>query len=159
MKSEFAANRAANGRETKMAKSSGTSGPLLISLLILCAAMGWNYMRNSDAELREVRPYRSYSDSELEQLKTAQQSEADARDAIYRAGTRRVTVRDRGLLAKRIDEFERVQRVSVLHRERAHQASESQAAISMIEAEQAKRDEDRPIYKLILRRTFTFRPI
>ncbi len=142
-----------------MAKSSGTSRPLLILLLILSAVGGWNYKRNTDAESVEVRPYRSYSDSELEQLKWAQQSESDARDAIYRAGARKVTVQDRSLLGARVEEFERVQKVSAQHRERAYQVSESQASISIIEAEQATREKERPIYKLIMRRAFTFRPI
>ncbi len=142
-----------------MAKLSGTSRPLLILLLILCAAGGWNYKRNSDVESGEVRPYRSYSDSELELLKSAQQAEADARDAIYRAGTRVVKVQDRSLLGDRVEEFDRIQKISAQHRERAHQVSESQASISIIEAEQATREKDRPIYKLIMRRAFTIRPI
>ncbi len=139
-----------------MAKS---SGPLLILLLILCGAMGWNYKRNAEAESLEVRPYRGYSDIELEQLKAAQRTDADTRDALYRAGTGRVTTRDRSLLGDRVDEFERVQRASARHRERSHRVSESQAAISLIDAEQATREMDRPIYKMIMRRTFTFRPI
>jgi hypothetical protein len=142
-----------------MAKSSGAGGPLLVLLLILCGAMGWNYKRNTDAESTLARPYRGYSDNELEQLKTAQQSDADARHAVYRAGSRRVTIQNRGLLGDRVDEFERVQKASAQHRERSHRVSESQAAISLIEAEQATRELDRPIYKLIIRRTFTFRPI
>jgi hypothetical protein len=142
-----------------MAKTSGTSGPLLLLLVILCAAMGWNYQRNAEAESQEARPYRGYSDVELEQLKSAQQSETQGRDAIYQAGVRTVTVRDGSLLGDRVNEFERVQKVSTQRRERAHRVAESQASTSLIEAEQDKREEDRPIYKTIVRRAFTFRPI
>ena len=142
-----------------MATSSGKGGPLLILLLILCGAMGWNYKRNADIEALELRPYRSYSDTELEQLKSAQQSETERRGEIYRAGAREVTVRNRSLLGDRVDEFERVRRLSVQHRALANQVADSQASISLIQTEQATRENDRPIYKMILRRTFTFGPI
>ncbi len=142
-----------------MAASGAKGGPLLISLLILCGALGWNYTRNANAESVESRPYRSYSDTELEQLKSAQESEAKRRDAIYRKGVRKVTVRDRSLLGDRVDEFERVRSISAQQRALVNDVAESQASIALIETEQAVREKNRPIYKMILRRTFTFRPI
>jgi hypothetical protein len=142
-----------------MAASGAKGGPLLILLLILCGALGWNYTRNADAESVESRPYRSYSDTELEQLKSAQESEAKRRDAIYRKGVRKVTVRDRSLLGDRVDEFERVRSISAQQRALVNDVAESQASIALIETEQAVREKNRPIYKMILRRTFTFRPI
>jgi len=142
-----------------MASSSGGKIiQLLVLLAILGGGLGWNYKRNAEAEATEVRPYRGYSDAELEQLKAAQQSETDRRNAVYRAGSPKVTVQDRALLGDRVDEFERVRKISARKRELASRVADSRASIKLIEAEQVLRERDRPIYKMILRRTFTYRP-
>jgi hypothetical protein len=67
-----------------------------------------------------------------------------------------VTVQDGGLLEERIDEFERVQRLSKQRKERAYQVTDNQILVEQLAAEQVTRERNRPIYKMIARRVTTF---
>jgi hypothetical protein len=133
-------------------------GQTVILLVILCAAGGWNYHRNTLIEDAAPRPYRGYSDEELNQLISAYQDEVDIQMARYRksAAAKQVTVQDGGLLEDQIDEFERVQRLSEQRRQRAYQVTDNQILAEQLAAEQLTRERDRPIYKMIFRRVTTF---
>jgi len=89
-------------------------GQTLFLLVIFCAAGGWNYHRNMVIDDAVPRPYRGYSDEELHQLISAYQGEVEIQMARYRESgvAKNVAVQDGGLLEERIDEFERVQRLS-----------------------------------------------
>jgi len=134
------------------------TGQIVILLVILCAAGGWNYHRNTQIEDAVPRPYRGYSDEELNQLISAYQDEVEIQMARYRNSTaaKKVTVQDGGLLEEQIDEFERVQRLSKKRRESAYQVTENQILVEQLAAEQLTRERDRPIYKMIFRRVTTF---
>ncbi len=133
-------------------------GQTMILLVILCAAGGWNYHRNALIDDAVPRPYRGYSDEELSQLISAYQGEVEIQMARYRnsAVGKNVTVQDGGLLEERIDEFERVQRLSKQRRERAYQVTDNQILVEQLAAEQVTRERNRPIYKMIFRRVTTF---
>jgi hypothetical protein len=137
--------------------SAGKTGSLLVLLLGLGGVLGWNYHRNVESEAAEVRPYRSYSDAELDQLIDAYGSETDRHRAIYESSRRNVAVRDRGLLGEQIGEFERVQKISTQRRALASNVTKNQVSMSLLEEERAKRQLDRPVYKKIFRLLFTFR--
>ena len=129
-----------------MAKSSG-SGSQVVALLcllgILAGAGAWNYRRNLQLEASELRPYRSYSLEDLEALKSAFQSEADAQSARFRsAASRGVKVRGGGMLGDQVEEFERVQRISTGKREIAGEYAKHQVQLEAVEAEIAKRAEE-----------------
>jgi hypothetical protein len=133
-------------------------GQTVILLVILAAAGGWNYHRNAVIEDAVPRPYRGYSDEELNQLVSAYQGEVEIQMARYRKSTagNQTTVRDGGLLEEQIDEFERVQRLSKQRKESAYQVTDNQILVEQLAKEQVARERDRPIYKMIMRRVTTF---
>jgi len=138
--------------------SDARAGQVVILLVILCAAGGWNYHRNAVIEDSAPRPYRTYSDEELDQLVSAYRDEVEVQMARYRNSTAsaNVAVRDAGLLEERIGEFERVQHLSKKRKESAYQVTENQILVEQLAQEQVTRERDRPIYKMILRRVTSF---
>ena len=62
------------------------AGQILILLAILCTAGGWNYHRNAVIDAAVTRPYRGYSDEELNQLASAYQVEVEAQMERYVRG-------------------------------------------------------------------------
>jgi hypothetical protein len=134
------------------------AGQILILLVILCAAGGWNYHRNAVIDDAVPRPYGGYSDEELNQLASAYQVEVEVQMERYRnsAASNKVVVRDGGLLDDRIDEFERVQRLSKKRRERAYRVTENQILVEQLAQEQVARERNRPVYKMIFRRLTSF---
>jgi hypothetical protein len=133
-------------------------GQTLFLLLILVVAGGWNYHRNAVIENSAPRPYRGYSDQELNQMISAYQEEVEIQMAHYRkAGdANKVVVQGGGLLEERIGEFERAQRASQKRRDRAYKVTDNQILVEQLAKEQMIRDRDRPIYKMIFRRVTTF---
>jgi hypothetical protein len=134
------------------------AGQIVILLAILCAAGGWNYHRNAVIDAAVPRPYRGYSDEELNQLASAYQVEVEVQMERYRnsAAANKVVVQDGGLLDDRIDEFERVQNLSKKRRERAYQVTENQILVEQLAQEQVARERNRPVYKMIFRRLTSF---
>ena len=134
------------------------SGQILILLVILCTAGGWNYHRNTLIEDAVPRPYQGYSDEELHQLMSAYQDEVEVQMAVYRKATagKKLKVQDGGLMEERIDEFERVQRLSKQRQERAYKVTDNQILVEQLAKERITREGDRPIYKMIFRRATAF---
>jgi len=133
-------------------------GQTVILLVILCAAGGWNFHRNTLIDDAIPRPYRVYSDEELNQLISAYQGEVEIQMERYRKSSagKKVSVRDGGLLEDRIDEFERVQHLSKQRKERAYKVTDNQILVEQLAKERVTRERDRPIYKMIFRRLTTF---
>jgi len=135
---------------------SATHRPLLLLLLgILVGGGSWNYMRNLELEAAEPRPYRGYSTTELEALRTAYQAEVDRHSARYRAVSgRTVTVGGDGSLDRQVDEFERVQRISQGKRAVASDYAKNQVQLDAIDAEIAQRAADSgPVARVFRRLT------
>jgi len=126
-----------------MAKEKGSQVVLLLVLLGLVAgAGGWNYRRNVAIEAAAPRPYGSYSLEDLEALKTAYESEAARHKEHYRAASsRKVDVRDGGLIGDQVVEFERVQRISQGKRDIAKVYAKNQVQLDEVKAEIAYRAE------------------
>jgi len=144
-----------------MAQSSGKGGQLLL-LLVLLGMLGgvgtWNYRRNVAAEDRVPRPYRGYSDADLDKLAAAYQMEIDAlRKQVERHGGR-TTARDRAFAGDQIREFERVQRVSGAARELGYRVTERETSLAALEQEKALRAGEGDATRVFLRRLFTYRP-
>ncbi|MBW2542740.1 MAG: hypothetical protein JRF15_11670 [Deltaproteobacteria bacterium] len=139
-------------------KSDPRVAQTVILLLILGVAGGWNYHRNATIENAVPRPYRGYSDQELQQMISAYQGEVEIQMARYRkAGdANKVVVQGGGLLEERIDEFERAQRASRERRDRAYKVTDNQILVDQLAKEQMIRERDRPVYKMIFRRVTTF---
>ena len=134
------------------------NGPLMVLLALLVGVGGWNFVQNTRVENAQPRPYRNYSDADLAPLIAAYQSQIDGRDQTLRAASQqKVGIRDGGLIGQRLDDFARVQEVGRKRRELAGRVSDSEHALEQVQLEIEKREEDRPIYKLILRRLITIR--
>ena len=115
---------------------------MMLSLLLglIAGAGGWNYHRNVEREAAEPRPYRSYSLEDLEALKSAYESETNKHIDHYRAASsRKVDVREGGLIGDQVVEFERVQRISQSKRDMANVYAKSQVQLDEILAEIAYR--------------------
>ena len=134
------------------------TGQIMLLLLVLVVAGGWNYHRNSVIENAVPRPYRGYSDDELDQMISAYQGEVEIQMARYRSAgnLNKMEIQGGGLLEDRIDEFERAQRASQKRRDRAYKVTDNQILVEQLAKEQMARDRDRPVYKMIFRRVTTF---
>ncbi|MBW2288847.1 MAG: hypothetical protein JRG80_00975 [Deltaproteobacteria bacterium] len=120
-----------------MAEGRGNQVVVLLLLLgLIAGAGGWNYRRNVEIEAAEPRPYRSYSLVDLESLKHAYQSETNKHRDHYRAASsRKVNVRDGGLIGDQVVEFERVQRISQSKRDIANVYAKNQVRLDEVQAE------------------------
>jgi len=129
--------------------------PLLLLLLILCGYGVWNYKRNLEAEAAIPRPYKSYTEEQLDQLLGAYQGQVDALNQRYDAASgQRSGVRDAQLLGDAVDEFQRVQRNSRAVRELGARASQEQASLQAIQDEKAIRARLGSGWTAFLRRAF-----
>jgi ABC-type molybdate transport system substrate-binding protein len=120
-----------------MAKEKSSHAMLLLVLLgLIAGAGGWNYRRNVAIEAAEPRPYGSYSLEDLESLKSAYESETSRHKKNYRAASsRKVEVRDGGLIGDQVVEFERVQRISRGKRDIASVYAKNQVQLDEVLAE------------------------
>ena len=139
-----------------MAKSSGKGGRAFLLLILLGILVGggtWNYRRNVQIEEAEPRPYSSYAFGQLESLKAAYQKEVDAHTRRYRtASSRKVRIREGGLIGEQVDEFERVQRISQNTRAIADQYAKNQVQLDELLAEMSRRARESDSWKLFVTR-------
>jgi hypothetical protein len=130
---------------------------LLVLLAILAGGGAWNYQRNLEAEARQPRPYRGYSDEDIEKLVAAYQQEIDAlaRRYEHESGVR-ADVRKGGQIGEQLQEFERIQKRSRAVRETGYRLSEREATMKLLEQERAWRARNRDELQTFLRRVFTY---
>jgi hypothetical protein len=141
-----------------MAQGSGSRALLLFVLLALAGGFGaWNYQRNLAAERAEVRPFRSYSDADLDSLSEAYRSEVETYTKRYEARTgRKVSINEHAHTDQKLREFERVQRISRDTRDLVTQLAQQYVAIEQLDAERRKRVKERNAFKLFLKRLLTY---
>ena len=136
-------------------KRGGSGGKLLLLLAVLAGLGGYNYQRNLEAEAQEIRPYRGYSDADLEALENAYRAELEVLDARYaQVQGVQFKARDQGFGQAQVDEFERVQRASRAKREVGYQASEGQATLNAVVQERALRARQGPPWLVFAKRAF-----
>ena len=137
-------------------KSGGSNTLLLLFLLgLLCGYGAWNYQRNVEAEAAMPRPYKGYSDAQLDQLLAAYEGQVEQLDRRYQAAAKsRAGVRDANLLGDAVDEFQRVQRSSRVVRELGSQVSQEQASLKAVREEKAVRARVGSGVTAFLRRAF-----
>jgi hypothetical protein len=128
---------------------------LLVLLAILGGAGSWNYKRNLAAEEAQPRPYKSYSDEQLDQLLTAYRGQIDELSSRYEeASGSRARQHDVQLLGEAVEQFNRVQRNSRAVRDLGSLLSKEQASLGVIEQEKALRSRLGGPAKIFLRRVF-----
>ncbi len=129
---------------------------LLVLLAIVGGAGGWNYHQNLEAEKREYRPYRGYSEQDLETLRAAYVDHTDLTNERYQATvSRRTEARSLSLLGEQVREFERVQGIARQNRDARDRLADSQATLQLIEQETRKRAQEQDALKLFFRRVFS----
>jgi hypothetical protein len=132
-------------------------GKLIFLLVLLVGVSTWNYQRNVAIEEAKPRPYRGYSDTELEQLRAAYDSQASALAGRYeQASAQRSGSRDVKLVAEGVEQFKQVQRASRAVRDLGAQLSQEEASLRAIEEEQALRAQLGGPVMTIVKRAFLF---
>ena len=98
-------------------------GSAVLAVLVMVALMGggltWNFRR-----MEEFRPFRGYSDAQLQELASAYAGQLAEREGRYQelAGAR-PKVEDHALLAENLREFERIQAIGENARKAGHEVS------------------------------------
>jgi hypothetical protein len=142
-------------RKKKKKKKSRRTFLLTLLLALLCGLGAWNYRRNVEAEAAVPRPYRSYSEAQLEQLIAASRVSLESLVARYeKVSGRSIEARDRGFVGDQIKEFERVQSMSRSVRALGYEISESEGLLRELEAEKGRRGDG--ALGLFLRRVFSY---
>jgi len=142
-----------------MAKQAGggSSGPLVLLLLVLLGGVGWNYHRNLELEKREPRPYRGVADADLAALAGAFEQESKVAGRRYdTAVSRRANAHETGDFMGNLNEFERVQRAGHRTRDARADYADARASLEALREEQGRRAADRSRLRVFLRRAFTF---
>ena len=135
----------------------GSASSLVLVLVVLVGAVGWNYHRNSAAEGREVRPYRSYAEADLAALIEAyEEAEKSAGSRYDSTVGRRSEARNTGHFMGNLEEFERIQAAGRGHREARSDFADARASLEALKKEQARRPSERSKLRVFLRRAFSF---
>lgn len=115
------------------------TGSLVLLLLILAGAGGWNYHRNLQIEKQTegARPYKSYEATDLTALLSAYSEELEGvRAQLAHAKQQRARVsRNQGSIAKNVEQFARTARNSANIRDAAGNVVERQRQIAELERE------------------------
>ena len=141
-----------------MAQGSGGKTLLLFVLLALAGGLGaWNYQRNVAAERAEQRPFRTYSDADLDSLTEAYRAEVETYTKLYEARTgRKVSINEHAHTDQKLREFERVQRISQDTRALVTELAQRHVAIEQLDAERRKRVKEKDVVMLFLKRLLTY---
>jgi hypothetical protein len=135
----------------------GSASALVLVLVLLVGAVGWNFHRNLEAESREFRPYRSYALEDLDALIGAYEQAAEKAGARYdRATDRRTEAQGRGDVMGNVKEFERVQNAGRTTRAAREDYASARASLELLREERSRRAGERSQLRVFLRRAFTF---
>lgn len=125
-------------RQRRHQSGLATAG-IVLSIVILMLAGGWNYNRNLQSEqaIGGSRPYLNYADGDLESLRDAYAQELVGVRANYDAAKRSRArgVRDVGSIAGNVDQFQNTTRKSSAIRNAAAGVVENQGRLEEIDRE------------------------
>jgi hypothetical protein len=119
-------------------RHSGKAMPALLALVVLLGVGGYNYHRNWSVEQVELthRPFRSYAMDDLTSLQSAYEAEASEYERRYSSQDRaRYRASGEGLMAERVQEFERIKRNSESLRALGGEVATREAQIAEIKRE------------------------
>ena len=135
----------------------GSASALVLVLLLLVGAVGWNFHRNLEAERREFRPYRGYAEADIEALIEAFEEAAEESGSRYHgASERRTRAKATGDVMGNVKEFERVQNAGRATRDARARYADARASLEVLQEERSRRAAERSKLRLFLRRAFTF---
>ena len=142
-------------RKKKKKKKSRGRTLLMLLLALLCGVGTWNYRRNVEAEAAVPRPYRTYSEAQIDQLIAASRASLQGLVARYeKVSGNSIQARDQGFVGDQIKEFERVQSMSRSVRGLGYEISETEGLLRELEAEKRRRGDS--VVLLFLRRAFAY---
>lgn len=144
--------------------SEGGAGRQLLLVLVLLALVGgagaWNYDRNLKAEEALPRPWKGYSDADLQSMADAYRQEVEQYSKRWNtARGERTQARDRGLVGDAAREFERVQERGRRVRELKSEMAERQVALEEIQEEMGLREKLGAGWELHWRRLTSLEPV
>ena len=130
---------------------------LLVVLLVAVGGAGaFNYHRNLEAEAKVPRPYRGYSEADLQALLDAYQQEVQSQGARYEASRDRKAARGEGVyFEEKVQDFERIRKQSAQTRALAAEVAQQEKVLRDLEREQALRARDADPTEVFLRRLLT----
>ena len=120
-------------------QSGRATGSLVLLILVLGVAGGWNYHRNLQFEkaTEGLRPYQAYSVEDLESLRSAYAGELNGVRADLDSAKRNRArgVRDVGSIAGNVEQFQRTTRASSAIRMAAANVAQREDQIKELERE------------------------
>jgi len=115
-----------------------TAGVILL-LLVVSGAGAWNYHRNLQIERSadSARPYQSYASADLEALRSAYASELESvqADLAHSKSRRGHVSRNKGSIAKNVEQFDQTAVASSAIRRAAASVAERKSQIAELETE------------------------
>jgi hypothetical protein len=135
----------------------GSASALVLVLVLLVGAVGWNFHRNLDAESQELRPYRGYAEADVVALIEAYEQAAEKAGSRYHSvSDRRTEARATGHVMGNVEEFDRVQGAGRALRAAREDYADARASLEALREERARRVSERSRLRVFLRRAFTF---
>jgi len=124
---------------TRRHQAGRATGSIVLLLLIITIAGGWNYHRNWQAERasESKRPYQNYAEADLVSLRDAYASELAGVRANFDSAKRRRArpVGDVGSIAGNVEQFQKTTRASSAIRKAAARVAERESQIAQLERE------------------------
>lgn len=123
-------------------QAGGTLMVVLVAIVAIAGAGGWNYRRNLEAEAQRnaARPMSGYSTSDLEALADAYRQELSVSKGRSKAGSQaRVVAKDRAYFDEQVQEFEKVQKQTAAQRKAADAAAGSVGDVDLQRVEEELR--------------------
>ena len=120
-------------------QAGNATAPLVVLLLVLVVAGGWNYHRNWQAEkaTESSRPYRAYAEVDLESLRDAYASELAGVKAKFDSAKRGRArpAGDVGSIAGNVEQFQKATRASTAIRRAAADVVQQESQIAALDRE------------------------
>lgn len=131
--------------------------PLILLILVAVGVLGNNYIRNTELETQETRPYSAYSDADLQAMILGVRSDIKKLSEAYerhKAMDSRST--KQASMQGNIRELERVQEATRRVRDLGQELSQLEALLGQLEIEMTYRTNTADKVKTIIRRATTF---
>ena len=138
-------------------RRAGVGGVTLLMLLVLAAGAGaWNYQQNLAAEQAVHRPFRGYTDVDLDTLSGALEARTKTQAEHYQvAASRRAAAGTKSYFDEQVAEFERVQRAGAVKRQAQRDLAGSRVTLKLLDEERLYRVRERERVKLFFERLLT----
>jgi predicted transcriptional regulator len=133
---------------------------MLLLLLLLGGVAGagaWNYQRNLKKELSIPRPWRGYSEADVQAMADAYRAEIEQYERAWKqASGAKAEQRGGDLISDRVSDFDAVQRTSSHARAMRREMADREVVLEQLERELQFKAGERDLTALHIRRLTTF---